>query len=87
MRFTLHGGSIEEETTLRRFAERLGAGFARYEALKGEEPLLVIQCLPRKIGLWDALEQVTRFVDGGPPPEGAAGVQDPLPDLETPPCR
>ena len=87
MRFTLHGGSTEEEEALRGFAERLGAGFARYEALKGEEPLLVVQCLPRRAGLLEALGEITQWMDGCPPPEGAAGAQNPLPGLETPPCR
>lgn len=87
MRFTLHGGSAEEVKALRGFAERLGAGFSAYEALEGEEPLLVVQCLPRRIGLMEALEQVVRWMDGGPLPERAAGVQNPLPGLEAPPCR
>lgn len=88
MRFTLYGGSIEEETAIRRFAKRLGAGFARYEALKeGEEPLLAVQCLPRKTGLLEALEQVTRWMDRGTPPERAMDAQSPLPGLGTPPCR
>lgn len=65
MRFSLHGGSAEEETALKRFAERLGAGFAAHEAL----------------------EQITQWMDGGPPPEMAGSAQDPLPGLETPPCR
>lgn len=87
MRFSLHGGSAEEEEALKRFAERLGARFVAYKALYGEEPLLVIQCLPRKLGLLDALEQVTRWLDEGPPSERAVGAQDYLPGLETPPCR
>ena len=87
MRFTLHGGSDEEVEALSGFAGRLGAGFAAYEALGGEEPLLVVQCLPRRIGLMEALEQVTRWMDGGLLPERAAGVQNPLPGLGTPPCR
>lgn len=87
MRFTLHGGSDEEVEALKGFAERLGAGFAAYEALEGEEPLLVVQCLPRRIDLMGALEHVTRWLDGGPLPERPAAVQDPLPGLETPPCR
>lgn len=73
------GGSIEEETALRRFAEILGAEVARYEALEGEEPLLMMQCL---LG---ALKQITRWVDGAPPLGGDA--QNPLPGLDTPPCR
>lgn len=87
MRFTLHGGSAEELEALRGFAHRLGAGFSEYKALEGEEPLLVVECFPRKIGLMEALEQVTRWMDGGPLPERAAAVQNPLPGLETPPCR
>lgn len=87
MRFTLHGGSDEEVKALRGFAERLGADFSAYEALEGEEPLLVAQCLPRRIGLMEVLEQVTRWMDGGPLPERPAGVQSPLPGLEAPPCR
>lgn len=87
MRFTLHGGSAEEVAALKEFAERLGAGFFKYEALKGEEPLLVIQCLPRKIGLLEALKQATQRMDGDPLSERAAGAQNPLPGLETPPCR
>ena len=85
MRFSLHGGSIEE--ALRRFAERLGARFAVYEALEGGELLLTVQCSPRRPGLMGALEQVTQWLDGGPLSEGVAGVQNPLPGLETPPCR
>lgn len=87
MRFTLHGGSSEEVEALREFAERLGAGFVTYAGMPGEEPLLVVQCLPRKIGMMGALGQVTQWMDGGPLPERAAGMQDPLPGLETPPCR
>ena len=60
MRFSSHGGSIEEET-LRGF----GARFTVYEAL----------------------ELATRWMDEGPPPEGVGSAQDPLPGLETPPCR
>lgn len=87
MRFSLHGGSAEEEMALKRLAERLGAGFVAYRALEGEEPLLVIQCLPRKLGLVEVLEQATRWLDEGPLSERAVGVQNPLPGLETPPCR
>lgn len=87
MRFSLHGGSAEEEEALKRFAERLGAGFAAYAGMPGEEPLLVIQCLPRKLGMMEALEQVTQWMDGSPPSEREVAVQDPLPGLETPPCR
>lgn len=88
MRFSLHGGSAEEEATLRRFAERLGAKFATYKALDGEEPLLVVECFPRGVGLLEALEQITRWLDGGPlGHEVVGGAQDPLPGLETPPCR
>lgn len=87
MRFLLHGGSAGEVAALRGFAERLGAGFTAYEGLPGEEPLLVVQCLPRKIGLMESIEQVTRRLDEGPLPERAADMQDPLPGLETPPCR
>lgn len=84
MRFSLHGGSAEEEEALKKFAERLGAGFVAYKALEGEEPLLVIQCLPRRPGLVEALEQMARWLDEGPLSERAAGVQNPLPGLETP---
>lgn len=87
MRFSLYGGSVEEETALIRFAERLGAEFCGYEASEVDEPILVIQCLPRKLDLLGALGQITRWMDGGPPPERAGGVQNPLPGLETPPCR
>lgn len=87
MRFTLHGGSDEEMEALRGFAERLGADFVAYGALEGNEPVLVVQCLPRKLGLLESLELVTRWMDGGPPPKMAAGAQDALPGLETPPCR
>lgn len=87
MRFTLHGGSDEEVKALREFAGRLGARFSEYKALVGEEPLLVVECLPRRIGLMESLEQVTRWMDGGLLPERAAGVQNPLPGLDTPPCR
>jgi hypothetical protein len=85
MRFSLHGGSVEEEAVLGEFAERLGARFATYKALDGEEPLLVVECFPRRIGL---LEQITRWLDESPPGHGVAGgAQDPLPGLDTPPCR
>ena len=88
MRFSLHGGSIEEEEALREFARRLEAGFYKYEALEGDEPVLVIQCLPRKLGLLEALEQITQWLDELPPGHGVAGgVQDPLPGLDTPPCQ
>lgn len=87
MRFSLHGGSAEEVAALKSFAERLGAGFAAYDGLPGEEPLLVVQCLPRKLGLVKSIEQITRWLDGAPVEEEAPGVQDPLPDLDTPPCR
>lgn len=67
-----------------RFAERLGARFAAYKALEGEELEL---CPPGSISL-EALEQTTQGLDGGPPGHGTAGgAQDPLPGLETPPCR
>lgn len=87
MRFTLYGGSDEEVLALRGFARRLGAGFAKYKGSEDEEPVLAVECLPRRIGLLEALEQVTRWMDGGPHPERAAGVQNPLSGLETPPCR
>ena len=87
MRFTLHGGSDEEVEALRGFAEQLGASFTAYEALEGEEPLLVVQCLPRQTGLMEVLEQVTLGLDGGPATSRGAGVQEPLPGVETPPCR
>lgn len=61
MIFSLHGGSAEEETALKRF----GAGFVVYEAS----------------------EQTTQGLDGGPPPERVGSAQDPLPGLDTPPCR
>lgn len=88
MRLSLHGGSVEEEAVLRELAERLGARFATYKALDGEEPLLVMECFPRRIGLLEALEQTTQWLNGGPLGHGGAGgAQDPLPGLETPPCR
>ena len=88
MRFSLHGGSPEEEAALKGFAERLGAGFSAYKGMPGEEPMLVVQCLPRNIGLFEGIEQVTRWLDGGPLHESPGGlVQYPLPGLETPPCR
>lgn len=88
MKFSLHGGSAEEEMALKGFAERLGAGFVRYEGMPEEEPMLVVQCLPRRMGLIDAINQVTQWLDGGPLSRGETGgaVQDPLPGLETPPC-
>ena len=87
MRFTLYGGSDEEVLALRGFARRLGTGFAKYKGAEEEEPVLAVECLPRRIGLPEALEQVTRWLDGGPLPGRTAGVQNPLPGLETPPCR
>lgn len=87
MRFTLHGGSDEEVEALKGFAEQLGASFTAYEALEGEEPLLVVQCLPRQTGLMEVLEQVTRGLDRGPTTSRGAGVQEPLPGVEAPPCR
>ena len=36
MRFSLHGGSAEEEASLKGFAERLGAEFAAYTGLPEE---------------------------------------------------
>lgn len=63
MIFSLHGGSAEEGTALKRLAERLGAA------------------------VYGAPEQMTQWLDGDPPFKMAAGVQDPLPGLETPPCR
>lgn len=87
MRFIMHGGSNEEVEALRGFAERLEAGFAAYEALEGEEPLLVVQCFPRRAGLMGVLGQITQWLNGGPPTPKGAGMQEPLPDLETPPCR
>ena len=87
MRFTLYGGSDVEFKALREFAHRLGAGFSKYKGSEEEDPVLVVECLPRRIGLLEALGQVTQWMDGGPLPERAAGVQNPLPGLETPPCR
>lgn len=87
MRFSLHGGSPEEIAALKGFAGRLGAGFAAYDGLPGEEPLLTVQCLPRKLGLVKSIEQITRWLDGGPIEEGAPGVQNTLPGLGTPPCQ
>lgn len=87
MRFSLHGGSAEEVTALKGFAERLGAGFVAYDGLPGWEPVLTVQCFPRQLGgLVESIEQVTRRLDEAPLEEGP-GVQDPLPGLETPPCR
>ena len=87
MRFSLHGGSAEEVAALKSFAERLGADFVAYDGLPGEEPLFVVQCLPRKLGLVESIEQVTRWLDGGPIEGGAPGAQNPLPGLDTPPCQ
>jgi len=87
LRFVLYGGSNEEFKALREFAHRLGAGFSKYKGSEEEEPVLMVECLPRRIGLLEALEQVTGWMDGGPLPERAWGVQNPLPGLETPPCR
>ena len=88
MRFSLHGGSVEEEAVLRKFAERLDARFVTYKALDGEEPLLVMECFPRRIGLLEALEQIIQWLDEDPLGPGVGdGVQDPLPGLETPPCQ
>ena len=70
MRFSLHGGSTEEESSIKGFAERLGAEFVAYKGLPGEEPMLVVQCLPRRVGLVDGINQVTQWLDGGPLPEG-----------------
>lgn len=58
-----------------------------YEALDGEEPLLVVQCFPRSVGLLEALEQITQWLDGAPEHDEGGGVQNTLPGLETPPCR
>lgn len=87
MRFSLHGGSAEEVAALKSFAERLGAGFVTYGGSPGEEPLLVVQCFPRKLDLIGSIEQVTRWLDRAPSPDGDPGVQNPLPGLETPPCQ
>lgn len=85
MRFSLHGGSTEEVAALKSFAELLGAGFVAYDGLPGEEPLLTVQCLPRKLDLMRSIEQVTRWhTRGGLLSEGAPGVQNPPPDSETP---
>lgn len=81
MRFTLHGGSTEGEAVLSRFAERLGAGFVKYEASHGEEPLLVVQCLLRESDLLEVLRRVTQWMDGYPPSEMATGAGDPIPGL------
>ena len=87
MRFSLHGGSAEEVAALGGFAKRLGAGFVTYKGTPGEEPLLVVECFPRKLGLVESIEQVTRWLDECPSLTGGAGVQNPLPGLDTPPCR
>ena len=69
-------------------AKRLGADFVTYAEMPGEEPLLVVRCLPRKVGMGEAFGQVTQGPDEGPLVHGVAGgVQDPLPGLETPPCQ
>lgn len=70
MRFSLHGGSPEEESSLKGFAERLRAEFVAYKGLPEEEPMLVVQFLPRRIGLLDGINKVTQWLDGGPLPEG-----------------
>ena len=87
MRFSLHGGSAEEVATLKELARRLGARFEAYKGLPGEEPLLVAQCFPRGTNLMEVIEQVTRWLDRDPLPGKRGGEQDPLPGLETPPCR
>lgn len=87
MRFTLHGGSDEEVEALREFAEQLGVSVSAYAGMPGEEPLLVVQCFPRQVGLMEVLGRITRWLDGGPPTTKGAGVQEPLPGVETPPCR
>lgn len=87
MRFSLHGGSAEEVAALKSFAERFGADFVAYDGLPGEEPLLTVQCLPRKLGLMGSTEQVTQWLDNAPFVGEAPGMQNPLPGLETPPCQ
>lgn len=87
MRFSLHGGSAEEEAAIKDFSARLGAEFVAHMGMPGEEPLLVIQCFPRQLGLVEAISQVTQWLDGGPLPDSREGLaQDPLPGLDTPPC-
>lgn len=76
MRFSLHGGSAEEEASIKGFAERLGAEFAAYTGLPEEEPLLVVQCLPRRIGLIGSINQVTHWIDGGYFPETVGRIND-----------
>lgn len=76
MRFSLHGGSPEEGASLKGFAERLGAEFVAYTGLPEEEPMLVVQCLPRRIGLIDSINQVTQWLDGGPFPETVGRIND-----------
>ena len=76
MRFSLHGGSAEEEASLKGFAESLGAEFVAYTGLPEEEPLLVVQCLPRRIGLIDSINQVTQRLDGGHFPETVGRIND-----------
>jgi len=84
VKFSLHGGSDKDEAVLRGFAERLGAKFAAYKGLPEEEPLLVFQCFPKRSGLINGIEQLTRWLDGDPLPEVPGGLaQDPLPGLET----
>ena len=87
MRFSLHGGSVEEETVLRRLAEKLGAEFVECDAPKEEGPLFVVQCLPQRIGMLGLAGHGPQRLDEAPPPERAGGLQDPLPGLDTPPCR
>ena len=87
MRFTLHAGNAEDVAAIKDLAARLDAEFTAYKGLPEEEPLLVIQCFPRKLGLVEAINQVTQWLDGGPLTDsGGCLVQDPLPGLETPPC-
>lgn len=84
MRFSPHGGSVEEPAP-KKFTEIPGARFVAHEALEGEEPLLVVECSPGSTGLREAM---TRWLDGSSPVQGVTGgVQDPLPGLDTPPCR
>ena len=84
MRFVLCGGSPEEEAVLKKLAGTLGVEFATAE---GEEPVLRIEFLPRETNPLEARQRSTQWLDEAPPPGRAEGVQNPLPGLDTPPCR
>lgn len=88
MRFVLYGGLPEERAMLKKFAEILGVEFV--EAQGGKEALLVVEFPTRRTNPLKTLWQRIRPHNKVPPmegAEGAEGAQNPLPGLETPPCR